>query len=384
MKKNIVRIVALLLAAMMLLGTLATAGIFANSYSVDEGVYAFGIGLNESQKEETKKLLGIDQNVQTVEITAADGEKYLGMQTNDSAMISSIYVETNDDTAVRVDVTTPLTIQKVTSVQYTNAAITAGLNNVDIRVASPVAVTGESALTGVYKVMEVTGQALDPERTKTANEEIQVINVIADEHEDDENFSKDKLNKVVIEVKQELIERKEENGNITAEEIGTVIQNVVKDNDLDQVITNNNIESLQVYFQNFINIENLNIDIIKDQLENLSKDAPEIAEREVNRIKEFFETEEGKKLLESVSGKFSQENIDDFLSNAKSSLDSPEIDNLLNNIKEGVNSENIDSVLQGAQDTINERVDSGLLQSISDFFTRLFNGIGNFFRNILG
>ena len=42
-------------------------------------------------------------------------------------------------------------ITKITSNQYANAAITAGVSDVEIDVASVSKVTGESALTGVYK-----------------------------------------------------------------------------------------------------------------------------------------------------------------------------------------------------------------------------------------
>lgn len=392
MRKNIVRVVALLIAILMLLSVIGSVVQFAQGASLEEGIYGYGAGLNDAQIEETKNLLGIEEVGTQIKITGADSLKYINEDNQDSSMVSSIYAKANDDNRITVDIMTPLMITDVTSVQYSNAAITAGLNNLDINVAAIRKVTGTSALTGVYKIMEVLGEPVDIERTEAANEEIKVINVIAENHENDENFSKEKLNQVVIEVKQELIEKKEENGTVTADEIGTVIQTVIKDNNLDTVINDVDIENLNVMFTNFINIENLNISVVKEQLENLKEQAPEIAERELGRVKEFLNTEKGKEFLDSISDNLSKENLQEVLDNAKNSLDSPEVENIIDNIKNSVNKENIDNIIEGAKDAIgggsNNDSDSNasgnFLDSIADFFSNIFTKISEFFSGIFG
>lgn len=389
MRKNIIRIVALSIAALMLLGMIASIMQMARaeSLSLDKGIYAYGVGLTEEEINETSNLLDIEEkNIQKVSITAEDAMKYIGEENNDSSMVSSIYAETNDRNEIEVEIMTPLTIKNVTSIQYSNAAITAGLNNVDIKVAAVRPVTGTSALTGVYKLMELTNNELDEERTKLANEEIKIINVIAENHADDENFSKEKLNQTVIEVKQDLVEKKEENGNISDSEIGTIINNVVKDNNLDQVINDVDIENLQVMFSNFINIENLNLNVVKNQLKNLAENAPEMAEEELNKVKELLNTEKGKEFLNQINDGLSKENLENVLNKAKSAIDSSEVESVLDNLKNSVSQENINNVIEGAKDSIDlDSISSntgGFLDSISNFFEKLFKSISDFFEGI--
>ena len=52
---------------------------------------------------------------------------------------------------IKVEILTPENITSITQSQYTNAAITSGITDAEIKVASPTKVTGESALVGVYK-----------------------------------------------------------------------------------------------------------------------------------------------------------------------------------------------------------------------------------------
>lgn len=380
MRKNIIRIVALVLAAFFILGTIGSIFVFAGSPSLDEGVYAYGAGLTQQQIDETRILLEEDADVYSVAITGADSLKYIGEDNSDAAMKSSIYAQTNGDDGIDIEILTPLTIQDVTAVQYTNAAITAGLDNVEIKVASAIPVTGTSALTGVYKLVEMAGQELDTDRTKAANEEIQVINAISKEHADNPEFSKEKLNQVVIEVKENLVQIKEENGNVNGDQINTVINNVIRDNNLEQIITTNNIENLQVLFENFINIENLNLSVVKEQLQELLDDAPKMAAEELNKIKDFFNTQEGKNFLDSINTTFSKENIEEVLSGARNAIDSPEVDNILNQIKDSVDSENIDNIVEGAKESLG--VDSEAINGIWDSIVKFFNDIVDAIKNL--
>ena len=241
MKKNVVRVIAVIIAVLLLMGTLGSVInlVKAESLDINKGVYLYGAGLTHEEAERTKTLLEIDiENVDYVRITGADALKFINENNQDSQMISSIYAKKNNDNIVKVEVMTPLMITDVSSLQYSNAAITAGVKGLDIKVASVTQVTGTSALTGVYKLMEMLGQEVDVQRTKAANEEIQTVNVIAKEHQDDENFNKEDLNKAVVEGKQQLIEIKESDGNVVAEQIENVTNTVIKDNNLENEKSN--------------------------------------------------------------------------------------------------------------------------------------------------
>lgn len=384
MKKNVVRVIALIIAVLLLMGTLGSVInlVKAESLDINKGVYLYGAGLNQEEAEQTKNLLEIDdENIDYVRITGDDALKFINENNQDSQMISSVFAKKNDDNIVKVEVMTPLMITDVSSLQYSNAAITAGVKGLDIKVASVTQVTGTSALTGVYKLMEMLGQEVDVERTKAANEEIQTINVIAKEHQDDENFNKEDLNNAVVEGKQQLIEIKESDGNVVAEQIENVTNTVIKDNNLENVLSNNDIQNLVIMFTNFINIENLNINETKDQLNYLKDNASKLAKEELDKVKEFINTDAGKEFLNNLQGSLSKENLENILNNAKDGSNSKEVQDALNGIRENLNSENIKGFIDDVQESINSNA-GGFFDSIGKFFSDIFKAIGDFFSNL--
>lgn len=385
MKKNVVRVIALIIAVLLLIGTLGSVInlVKAKSLNIDKGVYVYGAGLSKDEAEQTKTLLDIDdEDIDYLKITGADALKYINEDNQDSQMISSIFAKKNDDKdVVKVEVMTPLMITDVSSLQYSNAAITAGVKGLDIKVASVTQVTGTSALTGVYKLMEMLGQEVDVERTKAANEEIQTINVIAKEHQNDENFNKEDLNNAVVEGKQQLIEIKESDGNVVADQVENVTNTVIKDNNLENILSNNDIQNLVIMFTNFINIENLNINETKDQLNYLKDNASKLAKEELDKVKEFINTDAGKEFLNNLQGSLSKENLENILNNAKEGLNSKEVQDALNGIRENLNSENIKGYINDIQESISSNA-GGFLDSIGNFFSDIFKSIGDFFSNL--
>lgn len=383
MRKNVVRILALVLAVLILAGALASIMNFANAQSIDidKGVYAYGAGLTLEEAEKTKVLLEIqNEDVDFIQITGQDALKYINENNQDSQMISSIFAKKNDDNVLKVEVMTPLMITDVSSLQYSNAAVTAGINNLDIKVASVSQVTGTSALTGVYKLVEMLGQEVDVERTTIANEEIQTINVIAKEHENDENFSKEDLNNAVVEGKKELVEIKESEGVVTADKIDNVVQTVVKDNNLENVLNNNNIQSLNMLFTNFINIENLNIDVTKSQLEYLKDNAEEFAKEEIEKVKEFLNSDSGKEFLNGLSDNM-KEGFENAINSAKNGLNSKNLEDALKGLRENIDTENIQNFINDASNSLENNA-GGFFSAIGDIFRNIFNAIGEFFRSL--
>ena len=91
-------------------------------------------------------------------------------------------------------------------------AITAGASDVLIDVASPIQVTGESALTGVYKALGDNGETVDTARTEVAQQELETVNEVATAHTGDSNFDSSALDKAVAEIKTALADYKKSNG----------------------------------------------------------------------------------------------------------------------------------------------------------------------------
>ena len=398
MNKKTFRIIAGFLAVIMLLALVAPviSSVLAESSWKDE-VYGYGAGLNEEQINTTSDFLEIkNKDIPKIKIDGKDTLKYLGEESTDSSMISSVYIKNNGSEDVNVEVTTPLSITKVSTLQYSNAAITAGLTGVDIKVAAIRPVTGESALAGVYKALEQSGVEVDEEKTKNANEEIQVINVIAEENKDKEGFSKEKLNGAVVEAKQQLVEQKTESGqNITVEEIENVVQTVIKDNNLQQFVNNVQIGNLSVVLQNFINSEDLDLEKVKDQLNNLASQAKGLAEQEMNKVKEFLNTDKGKDFVNSMKDSVSKENLQKYLDGAKDALSSEEVEKVLNGVKENINADKFNDLVNSAKDKLGNVTDGakdaidnaaqnsgGFFEAIGNFFSSIFKAIGDFFSDL--
>lgn len=391
MKKNIIRIIALVLAILMLIGIVGSSlmSVFASSES--EKIFAHGSGLTEAEIEITGQLLGVDSAATKLKITGADAEKYINEPSNDIDMISSVYIVKNGTGKINVDVVTPLSIKEVTALQYSNAAVTAGLESVDIKVGAVKSVTGTSALTGVYKALESLGVSVDEKRTDVANKEVLIVNEIEDNNKNNPEFTKEKLNKIILEVKEKLVEEKQKDGEVSKDKVNDITQTVIKDNNFNTLINNIDIEKLNVIFNNFINIENLNLETTKAQIQDLLGSAQNVAEKEYENLQKYIQTNEGKKYLESIKDKFSQEQFDSLISGAKDKLNSKEMEDAINKVKDSIDTSKLNDLLNSAKDKLGisqETLDNarnkagGTFDAIMKFFKSIFKAIGDVFRNI--
>lgn len=318
------KIFGLVLSFSMVLSNIA----YAAGFDKNKDDVIYGVALNAQQRKIVDNAVEInseDFNVSTV--NGADLEKYLGYGTSDSNMISSIVVKRlKKGSGIRVMIKTPGNINQITEAQYTNAAITAGLTDAEIFVASPKPVTGESALVGVYKSEELHGENLDPQRTKTAQKELKTVIEVSKQNESNPNFDSKKLDKAVIEVKEKLADYKEKNGETASEEqIGTYVINALKNVDMDKVLSENNINVLVNYFSSYQNTSAIDSKEVKDNLFKLAKDIG-------GKAGKFYEDNK-----ESID-KFAKDNKENFEKIAKDAKDSGLLDKVINFLKDVVNS----------------------------------------------
>ncbi len=331
------KIFGLAMAFMIGLSSLAHAASFDKSK--DDIIY--GVALDKQQRKIVDNAVGInsdDYNVGTV--NGADLKKYLGYGTEDYNMISSIVVKRLEKgSGIRITIKTPGNINQITEAQYTNAAITAGITDAEIFVASPKPVTGESALVGVYKSEELHGENLDPERTKTAQDELKTVIEVAKENEDNPEFDSKKLDAAVIEVKQNLADYKEKNGETAPEEeVVTYVINALKNVNMDKVLSDNNINVLVNYFKSYQETSAIDSKEVRDNLFKLAKDIG-------GKAGKFYEDNK-----ESID-KFAKDNKENFDKIAQDAKDSGLLDKFINFLKDVVNS--IISVFSKDSDTTN-------------------------------
>lgn len=201
---------AVLTAAMVL--TMPAAGMTAKADAVSEAdpkdVYvSFGADLKGDEKATVMDLLGIaeeDLEDYTVgEITNDDEHKYLGDYLDNSVIgsraLSSVIVVLGED-GDGIDVETK-NISYCTAGMYTNALITAGIENADVIVAGPFEITGTAALVGAMKAYsELTGEEISEESMDTAVYELVVTSQMA------EDINSEDIEQLIAFVKAKVVE----------------------------------------------------------------------------------------------------------------------------------------------------------------------------------
>lgn len=253
-------------------GLFAQAGMTAHAIegSWDKQTVVYGSGLTISEQQQTATQLGVDgKSVEEVVVTGADLQRYLGYSTADANMISSVSVNrTGKGGGVNVEIATPQNITVITKEQYMNAAFTAGIENADIKVAAVRPVTGESALTGVYKAFEANGERLESDRMEVAQEELETTSDIAQTLDEEEGA---RLDAAIVEIKEQLNDLKQRTDELaTREEIEQIINDALAKYDLSSLLTQEQIGRLISLFEKYQNTSAIDSDQIKQQLGKLT------------------------------------------------------------------------------------------------------------------
>lgn len=256
----------------------------------DKPMFVAGAGLSATQLNQTMSLLNITSTeVDTETATAQDLINYLGYGSgDDSAMLSSVVVtKENSGSGINVNIVTPENITMITSEQYMNPLVTAGISDATIEVASVTQVTGESALTGVYKAFEAHGMTISADRAQLAQDELTTTADIANEitneaaNQDDSLNSEEQdaaneayqaqLNQALVDIKTELAELKEQQGeNVSAEEVENIVNKALQDNNLSQYISADSINRLVTLAQQYLTTDGVLSEESLAQLQKIS------------------------------------------------------------------------------------------------------------------
>lgn len=291
MKKFIISIITA-----VTLSICGTISILAESVNWDKPVLVYGGGLNDAQKEQVNSLFKITnlESVDRLVVMGQDADKYLGRQDIDtSSLISSVMVtKTGEGSGVKVTILTPENITMVTETQYANAAITAGAADVNIEVVSPVKVTGESALAGVYLALENNGEQIDPQSTIVAQQELETVNQIAEEQSTNEEFDSTSFDLVIAQIKEELAKYKEEHGEIASyEDIIAIIQNVLNQYKMEDVLTDEQISQIAQFAESYQNSPAIDSKEVLEQLNSFTDQTMKQLSGQIQNLQEsgFFD-----------------------------------------------------------------------------------------------
>lgn len=202
---------------------------------IDEPIFAEGANLSKEEDTKTKHMLHVDKKAKNYKIDTKMVKDFTG--NTYEYITSSAYIQPKKfNKGVTVHVKTPKNIQKVSEQDYTNAAITAGIKDANIDIASTQAVSGAGALTGIYTSMNKEGHNIDKEDAKNANEEVSQVSTINHQNEDVNGYSDEKLNKAIAQMKSQVAEEQQNGNDLEKKNIEKIVTGALKDEHIEQKI----------------------------------------------------------------------------------------------------------------------------------------------------
>ncbi|WP_054860720.1 DUF1002 domain-containing protein [Gracilibacillus sp. JCM 18860] len=223
-----------------------------------------GEALSEEQKDKVRSLLKATDPDQVEEyiVTAEDLVNFIGGDPSSNMYSSAKITRKNEGYGVVVNIVNPENITQVTNEMYANALLTAGVENALIEVASPLKVSGHSALTGIYKAFNVDGgEQLDQERMEVANEELDVATDLTEQS----GIEKEKVSQLLTEIKQEIADQ----NPATKEDVERIVSE-----QLEKLNIELSPEDREMLTNLFEKMRNINIDFgkVTDQLDSIVSD----------------------------------------------------------------------------------------------------------------
>lgn len=258
-------------------------------------IVVLGANLTDAEKETVKQNLKVDKDTEVEEIVV-DGKdlvNYIKDGNSQARMYSSAKITRQDaGKGLVIQIVTPNNITQVTNEMYATAMLTAGIEDAIVEVAAPKPVTGHSALVGIYKAYEVSGETLDTERTDVANDELNLATKFAK----DSGIDQDKVAELLTEIKKAIADQ----NPATKEEVEKIVNEQLKKLNIELSDADR-----QLLVDLMERIRNLDIDFGKLS-EQLSDMATTIKEKigEIDpgfweKVKQFFEN-----LVDSIKSWF--------------------------------------------------------------------------------
>ncbi|HLR09805.1 MAG TPA: DUF1002 domain-containing protein [Sporosarcina sp.] len=226
-------------------------------------IVVYGANLSDTEKADVKRALKVDEEAEVEEITVdgSDLVKYIPGGDGNARMYSSAKIKRQEEgKGLVVKIVTESNITQVTADMYATAMLTAGVEDAIVEVAAPKKVSGHSALTGIYKAYEVSGETLDTERTEVANDELSLATKFSEEAGVDQQ----KVSELLTDIKKEIADKKP----ATKEDVEKIVTE-----QLDKLEIQLSETDRQLLIDLMDRIKDLNIDFgkLSDQLSDFSQ-----------------------------------------------------------------------------------------------------------------
>lgn len=291
----------------------------------EEAVTIYGAALetDENLRSQTSDLLNVEDSDLVDYVYSEDVEQYLNASYDNAVLKSSIRIIQHEQ-GHGLDITIDESLGEITQISeetYQNALLTSGITDAEVTIAAAENVTGESALSGIYKAYNVQGEDIPEERTQNAQEELETIADISEENENVDGFSQVQLNKMITEVKVEIVNQYD--GNVTEDDVRQIVDEKMEENGLDGILNEEQVDRIIVIIMNI-----------------------------------------------QESGLFTGEEADRLIDSSRDLID------------QITSSDAFDDAREQAEQIGQEIQESGAWQSFMDALRNFFNAVANFFRNL--
>lgn len=273
-------VLTLVLSGLTLSNVVHAAGGKDEEESINEKfglpIVVYGGTLNDDQKQEVRNFLNVKnpEMVEEITVTGEDLVTYIEGEDRNARMFSSAKITRKEKgEGLVIERATPENITQVTDDMYANALLTAGIEDAEVIVASPVKVSGHSALVGIYKAYEVSGESLNKDRMEVANEELSIATKLAEE----EGMDSEKVSELLTEIKKQIAEQ----NPATREDVEKIVEEQLSKLNIE--LSEEDRQLLIDLFEKMREL-NINFDGVKQQLEDISTDIK-------NRIEEVVGNE---------------------------------------------------------------------------------------------
>jgi uncharacterized protein YpuA (DUF1002 family) len=265
---KVLLVLTLVLSGLTLSNVVQAAGGEDEEESINEKfglpIVVYGGTLNDDQKQEVREHLNVKnpEMVEEITVTGEDLVTYIEGEDRNARMFSSAKITRKEKgEGLVITRATPENITQVTDDMYANALLTAGIEDAEVIVASPVKVSGHSALVGIYKAYEVSGEALNKDRMEVANEELSIATKLAEE----EGMDSEKVSELLTEIKKQIADQ----NPATREDVEKIVEEQLAKLNIE--LSEEDRQLLIDLFEKMREL-NINFDSVKTQLEQISTD----------------------------------------------------------------------------------------------------------------
>lgn len=263
--KHMKKIIALgLIITALFVGQSVDAAEKAKDEGWDIPNIALGNGLTNQEKQATTDILTKDldkvdvlKGVNTKShnefiVDGSDLVKYVTdvpeFTESSKAYSSAFITRTKEGSGVMVDIVTPENITARTEAMYRSAAITSGVYDAYIRIASVKPMDGSGALAGIYKIYDEVTPASDDseqksrdEKREVAQEQMQVVSNIDNQNQANDDYSSENVLVMLADIQLELQKINDKLSKMSEQEkkaeVTQVVDQAIQSNGLDSAFT---------------------------------------------------------------------------------------------------------------------------------------------------